>query len=1639
MNQGDQGDQGDKREKRKAPAPTSQPMASSEKDKKKERITPFAQAFYSLKDNVTENKVEREHGQLNMCNLPFSATNKNTQVVQNSLLSQQAIQASTKQVMTRQVQQDGSVAYQFNGNGGNSYSHHKAEAKKEVVFATSPLPRSGAAVQNITREPGFHTHEERDACLSFCGALGAAQDLFISQIEQGGVGTIAFCTSTNDRDIQDYKYIEKQHFIRWFGKAIDRIHDIDEHKKGQLSQSVFYQRWSAELTSVPPDQIGFYLDRINYFYLFIGNDPFLKKKSDSFNEMFGLLKDQPLTFIDWWRIGHPELMKMEDYKLSKLVGVNSVKNRMVDGLVLSLNRAGHGFVLPTDDTIKDGFVVAIAELKTLDEESDDAVSFNKAMDVIGQLGPAVTNVLFSHASALKSTEKTDTITYERIDALKHSHKGQMPTDFFTMESPSTKLDAGPKKKLAEEKTRKYPEDGRRRSLFALGPNGSRSYDMATMTNGGIIVERQTCTVVSTPILSADSFARQIDTAWSEQVNTISAELGTVIQQSADAAAKVTASCTFLTTAQNPYPPDTFKRIFMSQMAKQYQGNSIPLWNELKNLDAFIKTATDRPHGPGQAARDRTLAIAKQLTKIATNEGCLKANAGLLLPKLETTGNGWENFTDIVRPLVRELYKCINVLQVQINVGDAGVQLLALGQDDNLLPALPAEDQARLKSLIAFVTTLHQPPPPLFLTKVHLDNEGKFYVSVHPNRYYPLGILPPDLFVFNISGEPYLPVEIINALEVCFRRKVSTKVYDKLVEEDIAHKTQNEIDRMAEFLRTDVTFNGSEEFTSVLTSRMMVEDRNKLSKNSIKTSRYTQRSNMLDNVSKQFGIVTASPDEVANKNISEATNKDIFIDALTTIMPVRFVEDETQLPDQSPENNLYTVINNVIANSFLPGRIEVYSNQGYKNENWNKFEGHIREFMQNLLCCRSGVLASFFNMTRKGTPPDQVNQAKAWLFRQLSGALVGELNRIGFIKQTSPGGSGVMVTWKATDTWIQLGYAPTVLTNFLQNFSSMVTEKLHSTTFSQLNASGDPKAYTTELINNSGSGDVGLSGGETQALSGGETNAPSKYIHDANHPTVQNAMDNPHPLLKVIIEEMDEDSRYTIGITSEVMCIQLKEQGAQFSAAVSFNSPASVKIVRIKMFESFVTFLNILRSDKKAMGVVKNMYFAYASKLLEAKQLTQDKFNQMDFDTMWSIFVERIIKTSATTEVAKAVKDDDEEDKKSSSTKDIGIISPNVQIFGRHFDGISAESKHGDEAPHILKNVIKDFACQLLQLKCGGLGGPQQSADSLLQIVPATTLNAAIQYILADLASQKGKTTGDYVQKVEVQMDNLLWSTDWQSEFNRKLHITGFGSFDRIATILAAIDDVPTICINAPGVTIGVGGINYQRTETPNVAKLVDTLGPDRLVRIELMSSIRDLNWMIPGEHIPKDTLPYIRTILVLKTMWIDVFGTVDTWDQYIGTRLENLEDLDNVSGIINNLMQTILNRLGGTTWQEKTRTFGLWLNNKKHQLDNIFKRDTDALGAKCSQFSKAPAQSSLDQARIMRDNIFKLLTTNTIENNDKRKDAIETLLVSYFPTTKKGGSKKRRHRRRRTRRKKKKRKKKTLRRRRKRGRKTRRK
>jgi len=502
-------------------------------------------------------------------------------------------------------------------------------------------------------------------------------------------------------------------------------------------------------------------------------------------------------------------------------------------------------------------------------------------------------------------------------------------------------------------------------------------------------------------------------------------------------------------------------------------------------------------------------------------------------------------------------------------------------------------------------------------------------------------------------------------------------------------------------------------------------------------------------------------------------------------------------------------------------------------------------------------------------------------------------------------------------------------------------------------------------------------------------------------------------------------------------------------AVYFPKPPSVKIVRIVMHNFFNTFFKLCTDSDTVTNHLETMYVNYATRLFDADNLDRRKHDTiMDFETVWHAFINRVENTNATKAAAAAVNDDDKEDIASVAVGNSAAIDETAQQFSRFNDGLSAEKTNGDEAAHILKNVIKDFACQILQWKCGGLGATlhlPQTVLGELNNFDDSILTGACKYILDDLAAQKGKTTGDYIQKMEVDMLNKLWSTDWHTKFNRTLHITGFGSFDRIATILAAIDDVPSFCLNIKGREIGVGGILYTNTQDSKTGELRAALGPQQLVRIELISSVCDLNWMVQGHDIPLQTLPYVRTILILKTLWMDVGKTQTDWDQYIGSLYTQDLNLSIIARVLDQVLQIV----GGDITQAAQRiSFIKMLETNNSSWNKISKSDKAHIVATCNPFQKQRNETNFDIATNMRLQLVRIIALaagNTTADETKRLKEFE----NFFKKLRdhdgrkrfhKGGSKKRRHgKRRKTRRNKKKRKKKTIKRRRKRGRKTRRK
>ena len=280
---------------------------------------------------------------------------------------------------------------------------------------------------------------------------------------------------------------------------------------------------------------------------------------------------------------------------------------------------------------------------------------------------------------------------------------------------------------------------------------------------------------------------------------------------------------------------------------------------------------------------------------------------------------------------------------------------------------------------------------------------------------------------------------------------------------------------------------------------------------------------------------------------------------------------------------------------------------------------------------------------------------------------------------------------------------------------------------------------------------------------------------------------------------------------------------------------------------------------------------------------------------------------------------------------------------------------------------------------------------------------------------------------------MLFSSKWQNQFNRELHITGFSSFDRMATILAAIDAVPSVFVDTKGRLVGVGGLLYQQLpENPGMKKL--NIDPAKLVRAQLISSCRDLNWMNSFEKIPIETLPCIRAILVLRAMYIDAGYTVDDWEQNYGNALET-NNLDAVSRIINKLWLELYTKIGLDNFQQ-------WLQNTNDRLNIIYREDRDKLEKSCNTIMARRNVGLIDASKGRRTAIFNLLSEMANQSDNDRIAFVTQGLTTLANAVGKkgGGSRKRRPRRRRkTRRKKKRRKRKTIRKRRKKGRKTRRK
>ena len=629
----------------------------------------------------------------------------------------------------------------------------------------------------------------------------------------------------------------------------------------------------------------------------------------------------------------------------------------------------------------------------------------------------------------------------------------------------------------------------------------------------------------------------------------------------------------------------------------------------------------------------------------------------------------------------ELMNCVDVLKFvpkgadDVTIESAWGTVIFFDDDEN-------DSKVRLISLINFVTTISQllsvPQPPLFLTRVKHDANG-LYVSGGPKKYYPLGILKQfeSLFVFKIEAQSYLPVEIINALEVCFRTKVSTNVY-----QIFEHEGQTVLlDRLAIFLKKNLGF--LDDFTSVLTSKMLsaatVREQRTHNKKSNKIKLYTARKNLMDNVSGHQREVSIDAKHEAHTKIANADDKDIFIDALTAIMSIRQVSDEEGVGPQ--KINIHFEILRALRIAFLAQA------QSTANPEWTSFGNAVIQEFTNYLDHPGGLL--YIWEMKRGRAPDLaiVDHLKEFLV-QIMRASIGlkmDVQSDGKIKCASRFGDSL---------------APClVIESFAQKLLTLFGKGVfpEQSQLEQLTDDLLKEKVKTIILQSDIKNQAAFSFGQVKP------SPQETFVHDAKNPTETGTAPTEFPLLEAIVEQMDTDSSYETEIKSRVYCPTIGD-----GVEVVFDSAVSVKLARIRIFEALADFIDVLKLDSNARTVVANMYLEYATKLRDDEQLDDARYQTMGFTAMWPLFLRRIKNTKTTLETQKLKASDDDDDAEGDEEKTSGpklpVITDAAQIFSRKSDGFSTEG-NGDEAAHILKNVIKNLASDILRSALVvGIGG-----------------------------------------------------------------------------------------------------------------------------------------------------------------------------------------------------------------------------------------------------------------------------------------------------------------------------------------------
>jgi len=337
--------------------------------------------------------------------------------------------------------------------------------------------------------------------------------------------------------------------------------------------------------------------------------------------------------------------------------------------------------------------------------------------------------------------------------------------------------------------------------------------------------------------------------------------------------------------------------------------------------------------------------------------------------------------------------------------------------------------------------------------------------------------------------------------------------------------------------------------------------------------------------------------------------------------------------------------------------------------------------------------------------------------------------------------------------------------------------------------------------------------------------------------------------------VDDDDQRTIGLS----CITKTELPRSLQpirvVPVSVKGKASVKRIRTLEFLYFDKFCNdVKKKRREKKGKLLNDFF-YNEWLRLVRNKNSDKATLHQFEQSEKTLMDRhrALKLTINPDVDDG--NDDGDGGAVAKAKKALFIMPNGPGLSRAANGSSWNAEKADNGPRSLEMIYKNLAHSCLQV-AQGLDRDAVLESFLTSIgikVGDKIFKGALEYCLNSMTCEGIKTGGDFLQIILSKVMNMLFGLGYERYLMPDLEIIGFTSFDRIATIISGIFNVPTIFINTKGANQAFGGCSMNYTKLPgNGAQRLGgpydtTATPNResstIVAQSLTERMLDVNWL----------------------------------------------------------------------------------------------------------------------------------------------------------------------------------------------------